>query len=76
MTIPNCDFHELIKETTDDHEHRLRTLETSNATTMEQMKQVCDRLGSLISWLKAISLLWVSGMLGFLFWAIQQGMVK
>lgn len=65
------DFEERTEKRLNGHSERLRALETSNAKQEIMIEQLCLKLDSLVSWMKALLIAWVSGMGGFLIWYIQ-----
>lgn len=65
------DFEERCEKRLNDHADRLRTLETSDAKQSVMIEQLCEKLDSLISWMKALIIAWVTGMGGFIIWYIQ-----
>ena len=65
------DFEERTEKRLNKHSERLRALETSNAKQEIMIEQLCLKLDSLVSWMKALLIAWVSGMGGFLIWYIQ-----
>jgi cytoskeletal protein RodZ len=65
------DERERIEHQLNDHADRLRALETSDARQSVMIEQLCSKLDSLISWMKALLLAWATGMGGFLIWYVQ-----
>jgi hypothetical protein len=65
------DFEERTEKRLNDHSERLRALETSNAKQEIMIEQLCLKLDSLVSWMKALLIAWVTGMGGFIIWYIQ-----
>ena len=65
------DFEERTEKRLNNHSDRLRVLETSNAKQEIMIEQLCLKLDSLVSWMKALLITWVTGMGGFLIWYIQ-----
>lgn len=65
------DFEERTEKRLNDHATRLRTLENSNAKQEVMIEQLCIKLDSLVSWMKALLIAWVTGMGGFIIWYIQ-----
>ncbi len=65
------DFEERCERRLNDHAERLRVLETSDARQSVMIEQLCEKLDNLISWMKALLVVWVTGMGGFLIWYIQ-----
>jgi hypothetical protein len=61
-----------VKEKLEDHEERIRSLEINGSVLAEQLKNVCNELHSLVSWIKAFVLVFVTAGIGFFFWYIQQ----
>lgn len=64
-------FEEVTERRLNDHSERLRVLETNDARQGVMIEQLCLKLDSLISWMKALLLAWVTGVGGFLIWYIQ-----
>jgi cytoskeletal protein RodZ len=65
------DFEERCERRLNDHAERLRVLETSDARQSVMIEQLCEKLDNLISWMKALLVVWVTGMGGFVIWYIQ-----
>ena len=65
------DFEERAEIRLNDHAERLRLLETSDARQSVMIEQLCEKLDSLISWMKALLIAWITGAGGFLIWYIQ-----
>lgn len=65
------DFEERCERRLNDHAERLRVLETSDARQSVMIEQLCEKLDNLISWMKALLVVWVTGMGGFLIWYVQ-----
>ncbi len=65
------DCEERCERRLNDHAERLRVLETSDARQSVMIEQLCEKLDNLISWMKALLVVWVTGMGGFLIWYIQ-----
>jgi hypothetical protein len=65
------DFEEWAEMRLNDHAERLRILETNDAKQGVMIEQLCEKLDSLISWMKALLIAWATGMGGFLIWYIQ-----
>jgi len=65
------DLEERTEKRLNDHSERLRALETSNAKQEIMIEQLCLKLDSLVSWMKALLIAWVTGMGGFIIWYIQ-----
>ena len=65
------EFEEWAEMRLNDHAERLRILETNDAKQGVMIKQLCEKLDSLISWMKALLIAWATGMGGFLIWYIQ-----
>lgn len=66
-----CVFHEVVERRINDHAERIRALENSDAKQGVMIEQLCLKLDSLISWMKALLIAWSTGMGGFLIWYIQ-----
>lgn len=65
------EFEERVELRLNDHAERLRILETNDAKQGVMIEQLCLKLDSLISWMKALLITWVTGMGGFIIWYIQ-----
>lgn len=65
------DFEERTEKRLNDHSERLRTLETNDAKRGVLIEQLCEKLDTLISWMKALFIASCTGMGGFLLWYIQ-----
>ena len=59
------DFEERCERRLNDHAERLRVLETSDARQSVMIEQLCEKLDNLISWMKALLVVWVTGMAAF-----------
>lgn len=66
------DFEERTEKRLNDHSDRIRALETSNAKQEIMIEQLCLKLDSLVSWMKALLIAWVTGMGGFFIWYVQR----
>jgi hypothetical protein len=62
---------EQIKEQVKDHESRIRKLEISDATMTERMDNLIKQLSSLTGWVKALVIILITSLTGFLIWYIQ-----
>ena len=65
------EFEERAEKRLNDHAERLRALETSDAKQGILIEQLCSKLDSLISWMKALLVAWITGSGGFFIWYIQ-----
>lgn len=65
------DFEEVAERRFNEHAERLRTLETSDARNGVIITELCKKMDSLINWIKALIIAWITGMGGFLIWYIQ-----
>ena len=64
-------FEEVTERRLNDHAERIRYLETNNARQTVIIEELCKKMDSLISWIKALLIAWCTGMGGFLIWYIQ-----
>lgn len=65
-------FEERTEKRLNDHSERLRVLETSDAKQGVMIEQLCQKLDSLINWMKALLVTWITGMGGFFIWYVQR----
>ena len=65
------DFEERTEHRLNDHADRLRALETGFATQTVIVQNLCEKVCSLINWIKALVVVWCTGMGGFFIWYIQ-----
>ncbi len=65
------DFEERTEKRLNNHSERLRALETSNAKQEIMIEQLCLKLDSLVSWIKALVVSIVGTGVGFIVWYIQ-----
>ena len=70
-TLAVCDFHEDMKETVQDHEVRIRTLEQNSIRLAERIDSLCQNLNSTTNWIKALIGVIISSMVGFFIWYVQ-----
>ena len=66
-----CDFHEGVKETLQDHELRIRTIEQSSIKLAERIDHLCQNLNSAVNWIKTLVVMVITTMVGFFVWYIQ-----
>ena len=66
-----CDFHEDMKETVQDHELRIRTLEQNSIRLAERIDNLCQNLDATTNWIKVLVGVIISSMAGFFIWYIQ-----
>jgi len=66
-----CEFHEDMKEQVKDHEHRIVSLEKSDAVLANKIDNLCAQLSGLTSWLKGLVVSMIASLVGFFFWYIQ-----
>ncbi len=71
--MQNCESHE---ETLRDHEKRIHKLEISEATFSERLVTLFNKIDELTWWMKALVMMSVTYLLGFLFWFIQSIGIK
>lgn len=64
-------FEERTEHRLNDHSERLRALETSDARQTVLIEELVKKMDSLISWIKALLVAWVTGVGGFIIWYIQ-----
>ena len=65
------DEQERVENRLNDHADRLRALETGFAAQTVIVQELCKKLDSLISWIKALLVAWGTGLGAFLIWYIQ-----
>jgi hypothetical protein len=65
------DFEERAEKRLNNHADRLRLLETSDARQSVMIEQLCSKLDSLINWMKALLIAWITGSGGFFVWYVQ-----
>lgn len=63
--------NEDIKEKIEDHEQRLRKVEESQSEFKIEIKNLCENLKSLTSTIKWFIGIWVTSLLGFFFFMVQ-----
>jgi len=66
-----CDYHEDMKETVQDHELRIRTLEQNSIRLAERIDNLCQNLDATTNWIKVLVGVIISSMAGFFIWYIQ-----
>lgn len=66
-----CAFHDEMKETIKDHGRRIASLETRDAEFAIRIDNLCEKLDSLTSWIKALVITVGGAVVGFFFWYIQ-----
>ena len=66
-----CDYHEDMKETVQDHELRIRTLEQNSIRLAERIDSLCQNLNTTTNWIKVLVGVILSSMVGFFIWYIQ-----
>lgn len=66
-----CEFHEEFKEQLKNHDARIYELEKRDAEFTLKIKHLCEKIDTLISWLKAVFLAVMGSGLGFFIWYIQ-----
>lgn len=66
------DFEERTEKRLNNHADRIRKLETSDARQSVMIEQLCEKLDTLISWMKALLIAWATGMGGFFLWYVQK----
>ena len=65
------DEQERVEHRLNDHAGRIRALETGFAAQTVIVQELCKKMDSLISWMKALLVAWVTGMGGFFIWYVQ-----
>ncbi len=65
-------MHEEVKDQLRDHEKRIVDLEKRDAEFAMMMKYLCEKVDTLISWLKAVFMALLATGGGFIIWYIQQ----
>ncbi len=60
-----------IMEKISDHETRIRELEIKEARISEKIEGLITKLDSLTNWIKALVMLGLTSLVGFLLWYIQ-----
>jgi hypothetical protein len=69
--VLGLNFEERTEKRLNDHADRIRYLETNDARQAVIIEELCKKMDSLISWIKALLIAWCTGMGGFLIWYIQ-----
>ncbi len=64
-------FEERTEIRLNDHAERLRVLETGAAKQGVMIEQLCEKMDTLISWMKALLIAFCTGMGGFFIWYVQ-----
>jgi cytoskeletal protein RodZ len=64
-------FEERTEKRLDEHSERIRKLETSDARQTVLIEELVKKMDSLITWIKALLIAWVTGVGGFIIWYIQ-----
>ena len=65
------DFEERTEKRLNDHAERLRVLETGAAKQGVMIEQLCGKIDTLLSWMKALLIAFCTGMGGFFLWYVQ-----
>jgi len=60
-----------MKETVQDHELRIRTLEQNSIRLAERIDNLCQNLDATTNWIKVLVGVIISSMAGFFIWYIQ-----
>jgi hypothetical protein len=66
-----CEMHEEFKGQLRDHEKRIVALEKSDAEFTLKIQYLCEKIDTLISWLKAVFFALLASGLGFFVWYLQ-----
>lgn len=66
-----CDKKDDVTGRLNEHETRIRELEIKEARTSERIEGLIDKLDSLTNWIKALIMLGLTSLIGFLIWYIQ-----
>jgi len=69
--LVKCEAHEDMKETVQDHELRIRTLEQNSIRLAERIDSLCQNLNTTTNWIKVLVGVILSSMVGFFIWYIQ-----
>lgn len=65
------DFEERAEKRLNDHAQRIRALESADAAMAVRMENLCEKLDSLTSWIKALVVMLITSMSGFFIWYVQ-----
>lgn len=65
-------FEEVTERRLNDHAERIRVLETNDAKQGVMIEQLCLKIDSLISWMKALIIAFICAMGGFFIWYVQR----
>ncbi|MCT4565450.1 MAG: hypothetical protein N4A68_14200 [Maledivibacter sp.] len=63
--------HESIIKIIDDHENRIRSLELNEARINEKLECLIEKIDSLMTWIKALVMMGLTSLVGFLFWYLK-----
>ncbi|MCG8540749.1 MAG: hemolysin XhlA family protein [Clostridia bacterium] len=66
-----CKQKDEVMEKLYDHESRIRDLEINEARISEKIEGLIEKLDNLTNWIKALVLLGMTSLIGFLLWYIQ-----
>lgn len=66
-----CDKKDEVADRLNEHEIRIRELEIKEARTSERIEGLIDKLDNLTNWIKALIMLGLTSLIGFLVWYIQ-----
>lgn len=66
-----CDKTEEVIEKLYDHENRIRELEINEARISEKIEGLIEKLDNLTNWIKALVMLGLTSLVGFVIWYIQ-----
>jgi len=66
-----CDKTEEVIEKLYDHENRIRELEINEARISEKIEGLIEKLDNLTNWIKALVMLGLTSLLGFVIWYIK-----
>ncbi|WP_432664668.1 hypothetical protein R9X47_00320 [Wukongibacter baidiensis] len=66
-----CDKKDEVIERLYEHEIRIRELEIKEARTSERIDGLIGKLDSMTNWIKALIMMGLTSLIGFLIWYIQ-----
>ena len=71
MRQQECEKKDEVIEKIYDHENRIRELEINEARISEKIEGLIAKLDNLTNWIKALVMLGLTSLVGFLLWYIQ-----
>lgn len=67
----DCEKKDEVVEKLSEHEYRIRELEIKEARISERIEGLISKLDNLTNWIKALVMLGLTSLIGFLLWYIQ-----